>query len=275
MNIKNAFRIGVFLFSSLMTFHSIKEAFGGGVVGWIFGFFSIFLFEGAALYWMYATKDGREMQIGVAQTGQWVSITLSLASTAAGVALITTWGDGIRDSMPLGVIMIVLMTIGLATNLFGFVAYDDLEPSRMRANMQRKIEAAKAKMVADGDMRVLKEAQLFMEQKVSEDAPALGKQLADAGFIVVKENAARNIAKSAPERGGGNQQRQEQRPQLPMPPQQRQHEQVQRFAAEKPSVPPKEPYDPSYDVDDIVTEKPEPQRPPNPQAAKGPHAQRK
>lgn len=182
------FKWAVMAFSAGMTVYSVYDAFGGGVMGWGFGFFGIFLFEGAALYWQNAETEAREGQLKVAQMAQWVTMTLSLLSTVVGISLLSSWGSDIRAAMPLGPIMIALIGIGLAANMFGFLKYQNEEPDAKRMHMQRQAQALRAQMVSDADMRALKEARVEMERKIADEAPILGAQLADDGIIRVREN---------------------------------------------------------------------------------------
>ena len=182
------FKWAVMAFSAGMTVYSVFDAFGGGVMGWGFGLFGIFLFEGAALYWQHAETEAREGQLKVAQFAQWVTMTLSLLSTVVGIALLSSWGSDIRLALPLGPIMIALIGVGLAANMFWFLKYQNEEPDAKRLHMQRQAQALRAQMVSDADMRALKEARVEMERKIADEAPILGAQLADDGIIRVREN---------------------------------------------------------------------------------------
>lgn len=183
------FKYLVMAFSASMTVYSLYSAFDGGVIGWIFGLAGIAVFEAAALYWQSATKTGREGQINVAKLAQWATMSLSVLSTMVGISLLTEWGTAVRDALPLGVIMIVLISLGLAVNMFAFLAYEDEEPEAKRIHQQRMIQATKAAMVYDGDLRALASARIEMEKVIAEEAPQLGRIMADDGLVKVREHA--------------------------------------------------------------------------------------
>lgn len=184
------FKYAVMAFSASMTVYSLYSAFDGGVLGWVFGIAGIAVFEAAAMYWQVASKVGREGQIVVALVAQWSTMTLSLLSTLVGIALLTEWGASLRSALPLGIIMIVLIGLGLAVNMFAFLAYEDEEPEAKRTHQARMIQAARAAMVYEGDMRALSAARSAMEEKIAVEAPTLGAQLADDGMISVREHSA-------------------------------------------------------------------------------------
>lgn len=182
------FKYAVMTFSASMTVYSLYCAFDGGTLGWLFGVAGIAVFEAAAMYWQSARSTGREGQIMVAVIGQWATMTLSLLSTLVGIALLTEWGASLRQNLPLGAIMIVLIGLGLGVNMFAFLAYEDEEPEAKRIHQQRMIAAERARMVYEGDLRALSAARTAMEEKIAIEAPILGAQLADEGMVSVREH---------------------------------------------------------------------------------------
>lgn len=188
------FKVCVMLFSGGMTVYSIYDAFGGGSIGLVFGVFAVFLFEGAAIYWEWAAKVGKEGQWIVAAICMFLSMLFSVASTIVGISLLTPWGADVRAALPLGMIMIGILGSGMFTTMFGFVAWGMANPDALRDNIQQLIDGVQTTMELNGQKLVLKESERELNIVLKAEAREMGRKNADVVMKRLKGSVLKELA---------------------------------------------------------------------------------